>query len=123
MKQIILLYNFDRYRLQNIRKALAPLNVPIKAVSKKEFIYPVGYIAGIDGILPSSGDLSQESFTEEMLVMCGFGSEKIDLLLALLKQGGVEKIDLKAVITPSNVYWSSIKLYKEVKTDHIAMNC
>lgn len=122
MKQMILLYNFNRYRLQSIRKALAPLNVPIKNVSKKDFMQPVGYVAGIDGILPSSDKLSQECFTDEMLVMCGFGSEKIDLLLALLKQGAVEKVDLKAVITPSNVYWSSIKLYKEVKSDHIAMN-
>lgn len=122
MKQMILLYNFNRYRLQSIRKALAPLNVPIKNVLKKDFMQPVGYVAGIDGILPSSDKLSQECFTDEMLVVCGFGSEKIDLLLALLKQGAVEKVDLKAVITPSNVYWSSIKLYKEVKSDHIAMN-
>ncbi len=49
-KQIVLLYNFDRERLRKVRKALAPLKVTIKTVSKKEFSQPVGYVAEIEGI-------------------------------------------------------------------------
>lgn len=122
MEQIVLLYNFDRLRLKEVRKALAPLKVRIKTVPKEQFLQPVGYVAGIDGILPSDEKNSGESFTDEMLVMYGFGNEKIDLLISLLKHCPVEKVDLKAVITPHNVYWDSIRLYKEVKADHDAMN-
>ncbi len=57
-----------------------------------------------------------------MIVMCGFGSEKIDIVIAALKMGGIGKIDLKAVITPSNAYWNSFQLYEAVKSDHMAMN-
>lgn len=121
MKQVVLLYNFKKSRLQSVRRALAPLRVTVKTVSKRAFSQPVGYLAGIDGILPSGEKYTGEGFTDEMLVMCGFGSEMIDLLIALLNQSPVGKINLKAVITPSNVYWSSIALYEEIKAEHSAL--
>lgn len=122
MEQLVLLYNFDRLRLKAVRKALAPLRVMIKTVPKEQFSQPVGYVAGIDGILPSDEKGSGESFTDEMLVMYGFGNDKIDLLISLLKQCPGGTVELKAVITPSNVYWNSTRLYKEIKADHDAMS-
>lgn len=121
VEQIVLLYNFERKRLQNVRKALVPLKVKIKTVSKGQFFQPLGYLAGVDGILPSDEKYTGEGFTEEMLVMYGFGSEKIDLLISLLSQCPIGKIELKAVITPSNMYWNGVKLYKEIKSEHDAM--
>lgn len=121
-KQVVLLYNFDRERLRKVRKVLAPLKATIKTVSEKEFSQPVGYVAEIEGILPNKEKIACKSFTDEMIVMCGFGSEKIDTVIAALKMGGIGKIDLKAVITPSNVYWNSFQLYEAVKSDHMAMN-
>lgn len=122
MKRVVLLYNFEKSRLQAVRKSLLPLKVDVKTVSKKDFNQPVGYLVGIDGILPVKEKISSESFTDEMLVMYGFGSEMIDVLIAALKKGGVGKIDLKAVITPSNVYWDSVTLYKAIKADCEEMN-
>lgn len=122
MEKVVLLYNFDKTRLQLIRKALAPLNTVIKTVTKKDYIQPIGYLVGADGITPIKNKNTPETFDDEMLVMYGFGSEMIDVLIVALRMGGVGKIDLKATITPSNISWDSVKLYKEIKADHIAMN-
>lgn len=122
MKRVVLLYNFERTRLQAVRKAIAPLKAEIKTVPKSKYTQPIGYLVGIDGFSAGNAKNVAESFSEEMLVMYGFGSEMIDVLIAALKMGGVGKIDLKAVVTPSNIGWNSITLYKAVKADCEAMN-
>ncbi len=122
MKKVVLLYNFDKTRLQQIRKALAPFNTTVKTVSERDYNQPIGSLVGVEGISPTESKSVLESFHDEMLVMYGFGSEMIDVIIAALKMGGVGKIDLKAVVTPSNMGWNSYKLYNEIKADHIAMN-
>ena len=57
-----------------------------------------------------------------MLVMHGFGGEMIDVLTAALKKSGIGKIELKAVITPSNINWDSMTLYKAIKAESEMMN-
>ena len=122
MEKVVLLYNFDKTRLQLVRRALAPLNTVIRTVAKKDYVQPVGYLVGADGIAPIKSKNTTETFDDEMLVMYGFGEEMIDVLIMALRMGGVGKIDLKAIITPSNIGWDSVKLYKEIKADHLAMN-
>lgn len=122
MKKSVLLYNFDKNRLQLVRKALSPLGCTVKTVLKKDYCHPIGYLVGAEGMLPGKQKYSGNGFDDEMLVMNGFGSEMIDVLIAALKNGGVGKVDLKAVITPSNINWDSITLYNAVKADHMEMN-
>ncbi|MDE7390030.1 MAG: DUF3783 domain-containing protein [Lachnospiraceae bacterium] len=122
MKPIILLYNFSGERLRNIRKALAPLDVKLKSVAKGDYSRSVGFLAEQDGIEPLQKKHSSESFTEEMIVMCGLRSEGIDTVIALLNKNGVGSKALKAVITESNSHWDSVTLYKELKKEHDVMN-
>lgn len=122
MKKTVLLYNFNKARLPLVRKALAPLGCTVKTVVKKDYSQPIGYLAGAEGILPCKEKHLGSGFDEEMLVMYGFGSELIDVLIAALKNIGVGKIDLKAVITPNNINWDSVTLYNEIKKEHTLMN-
>ncbi len=122
MKRVVLLYNFDKTRLQLVRKSLAPLGCTVKTVAKRDYGQPVGFLAGAEGVSPNKTKNASEGFSEEMMVIYGFGSEMIDVLIAALKSGGVGKIDLKAVVTPTNAVWDSVKLYGEIKADHEAMN-
>ena len=82
----------------------------------------MGFLAGADGVSSNKTKNASEGFSDEMMVMYGFGSEMIDVLIAALKSGGVGKVDLKAVITPTNSLWDSMKLYSEIKAEHEAMN-
>ena len=68
------------------------------------------------------GDCKQEvleSFDDEMLVMCQLG-RKMDLLLNYLRKERVQ-IPLKAVLTPVNQEWDSVRLYHEIKSEHEQM--
>lgn len=58
---------------------------------------------------------------EEMLVMHGFTSRRIDELLAAFRKAGVSKVELKAVVTETNVGWTFYHLYEEIKKEHERM--
>ena len=118
MDRVILLYNFSGKRLQNVRKALAPLNCVIKPVQKKDFSLPIGNLLGSGNNVNFEKQTPSDSFTDEMLVMYGFQGDMIDILIAALRVGGVGKIELKAIVTEHNINWSSVKLYKEIKAEH-----
>lgn len=70
----------------------------------------------------TDGDCKQEvleSFDDEMLVMCQLGRQ-MDLLLNYLRKERVH-IPLKAVLTPVNQEWDSVRLYHEIKSEHEQM--
>ena len=122
MRETVLLYNFDSERLPKVKRALLPLKFFIKTVSKEDFSQPIGVLVGIKGIEPVEEKYDGDGFNDEMIVMGGFTSAKIDALVRALNKNGIGKIALKAVITPTNVNWNSVELYKAVKADHEEMN-
>lgn len=122
MREIVLLYNFDNARLPKIKRALLPLKICIKTVEKEDFSQPIGCLVGMKDIEPVGEKYSGDGFTDEMMLMAGFTSARIDALIRALNKNGVGRIDLKAVVTPTNKDWNSIELYEAVKADHEEMN-
>lgn len=122
MKETVLLYNFtaDRDRLSKVRMALLPLGVRIRTVEKEEYGLPVGVLAGVKDIqaavVEEPGD-----FEDEMAVMAGFTSGKVDAFIQALRKKGVGRIPYKAILTPTNQFWDSVTLYRELKKEHEAM--
>lgn len=128
MKETVLLYNFtDSGRLLKVKQALLPLGFRLRAVEKKDYLRPVGLLAGAketeeyDG-WETRGDFDGSGFEDEMLFMAGFTSPQIDALIKALRKTGVGKVDYKAVLTESNKTWNSLKLYEEIKKEHKAMS-
>lgn len=122
MKETVLLYNFSDERLQKIRRALLPLKIRIKTVGIDEYSQPLGFLAGINGIEPTSEKYSGEGFSDELMLICGLNQMKLQSLLNALYKNGVGKIDLKAMLTPTNISWNSTRLYAAVKADHEEMS-
>ena len=52
MEKMVLLYHFEGIRLAQAHKALEKLPFRIREVKKEEYGYPLGYLAGLPGILP-----------------------------------------------------------------------
>ncbi len=121
MRETVLLYNFNDEKLPKIRRALLPLKLFIKTVPKEDFLQPIGFLAGIKDIQPTEEKFTESGFCDEMLLMCGFTSAKTDMLIKALRRAGVGRIELKAVITPTNKYWNSIELYNAIKEEHRQM--
>ncbi len=121
-KKTVLLYNFSSSRLKLVRKALSAIGCSVRTVMKKEYAQPIGYLAGVENYSFTNKQLSEKGFDEEMLVMCGFGSEMIDVLISALKKSGVGSVPLKAVVTEHNINWDSVKLYNEIKAEQQIMS-
>ena len=48
--------------------------------------------------------------------------DQVDCLLPALRQAGIGRDCLKAVLTPHNRTWTAVKLYQELLREHQAMN-
>ena len=55
------------------------------------------------------------------VVLCGL-EDQVDCLLPALRQAGIGRDCLKAVLTPHNRTWTAVKLYQELLREHQAMN-
>ncbi|MEE0954592.1 MAG: DUF3783 domain-containing protein [Eubacterium sp.] len=57
---------------------------------------------------------------EPMIVMCGFSSVRMNLLLnAMRKYGAI--VPLKAMLTPTNQNWTVAELFRQISEEHAAM--
>ena len=111
MRETVLLYNFkDAERLMKIRQALMPLGFRLKAVAKEDYLKPVGFLAGLKDIEDNGMVYEGEEFEDEMLLMAGFTSARIDTLILALRKKGAGRINYKAVLTETNKNWDSVSL-------------
>lgn len=124
MKETVLLYNFtDRERVMKLKQALLPLGFRLRAVEKKDYLKPVGVLAGLKGMgEDETAEYDGAELEDEMVVMAGFTSAQIDAFIKALRKKGVGKINYKAVLTDVNKDWDSLELYREIKEEHELMN-
>lgn len=101
-----------------IRQALMPLGFRLKAVAKEDYLKPVGFLAGLKDIEDNGMVYEGEEFEDEMLLMAGFTSARIDTLILALRKKGAGRINYKAVLTETNKNWDSVSLFKEIKREH-----
>ena len=120
MKKTVLLFNFDENRLPLVKRAVMPLKTGIKVVDKKDFNQVLGYLADVQGFQAIEGEAT-ESFEDEMLIMAGFTRNDVDELLRSLKKHNV-RVDLKAIMTPTNSLWTCVQIHDAVKADHEEMH-
>lgn len=120
MKKTVLLYNFTEERLLGVKRALVPLKALAKEITREQFGTKLGCLVGEEGF-EESADTHAEPFGDELLVMYGFDSGDIDMLIRSLRKYGVGRVELKAVVTPTNINWNGSELYFAVKADHEKM--
>lgn len=123
MKETILLYNFtDKERVRRVQQALLPLGFRLRAVDKKDYLKPIGVLAGVKGMEAEASEYDGPELEQEMTVMAGLSSIQIDAFIKNLRKIGVGKIDYKAVLTEENRNWDSLTLYQELQKEHEKMN-
>ena len=117
-----LLYNISSEKSRKIKFIFIQLKIHIKTIEKKDYNKPIGVLAGISDIPTVDTPYEGEGFLEEMLVFKGFTEKQLDEVLLRFRSNKIPKVNLKAVLTPSNQTWDSITLYKELKKEHEKMN-
>ena len=117
---LILCYNLDAESLQRLRAVCEAQGLQIKAVAPWEYGAPIGALAGIP-MQKGPANRALAGFTDPMLLMCHLLSPQLDAFLQGMRAYGVPRIALKAVLTPSNVTWTSCRLRDELAREHEAM--
>ena len=137
LKPTVLLYNFtDKRRRNKVNTFCAMHGIRVRTVEKEQYGKPVlalvdkeaeilfaeeeKGLSGSDEEKPKETlKRGQEDFTDEMLVLCQVGS-KMNALLSYLRKEKVS-VPLKAVLTPTNQFWDSVELYREIRKEHEQM--
>lgn len=122
MQKLVLAYNFSPERLQALKLACMLVKAQLKAVPQEALSQPLGYLAGVPGVEAADESYTGSEAQEEMLIFCGFGRPDLDRLLSAIRKGKLQKVDLKAALTPTNSLWSGLKLQQELAQEHAYMH-
>ena len=121
-KPLLLTYNLKPGTAAGLGTICRDLGIRVRGVERDEYALPIGALAGIPATRPSNADASTApSFDDEMLVMCHMMSNELDAFLQAMREAGMPRIDLKAVLTPINVLWNSSDLHSELVREHASM--
>lgn len=141
--ETVLYYNPEASsKVVKLKGVLVRMGIRIRNVTPEQFDETVGALAGISGFEKEnqnkeqlvrnlqeqrqepSQDQNQDQhpmIQDEVLVMHGFTSRRIDELLAAFRKAGVVKVELKAIVTETNAHWTFYHLYEEIKEEHERM--
>lgn len=121
-KETLLVYNMQNTSKGKLLKLICmQLGIRVRVVEKEEFLQPIGYLAGLKGVEPSEERFDGEGFDDEMLILSGFTSNRMDLLFGMFRRQKMERIALKAVVTEHNWSWDSSRLHDELRQEHAYM--
>lgn len=109
-----------------LKGVLVRMGIRIRNVSEEQFGDTIGSLLGLEGFQREDGKAQTDSavgaIDQEVLVMHNFSGSRLDELLLGMRRAKVQKIDLKAIVTESNVGWSFYHLYEEIGAEHERMH-
>lgn len=118
----VLMYNLDPEKKRRLTMLCMQLKLRVMVISKEQYAEPVGYLAGVPEIESCGQVYEGEGFSEEMLVFAGFDQKILDSFLKGFSKNRIERVALKAMLTPYNARWNSLQLYQEIKKEHEALH-
>lgn len=120
MSPLVLIYNLDEATVARLAAVCDKLGFRARRVQPWEYGQPIGALAGLPA--GKNAALSVRTFDEPMLVMCHMLSPQLDAFLRAMRDDGLPRVALKAVLTPNNVAWSSARLRDELAREHEAIS-
>ena len=99
-------------RAQQVKTVLVCMGARIRNIAAADFAQTVGFAQCAD---------TAEAPEQPMLVLDGFTSKRLDVLLRELRQYSVS-VPYKAIVTEHNLPWTLRALYDELVREHEAMH-
>ena len=122
MQPTALLYNIpEDGRGEMIRSYLRAAGVIVTDVPQTDDTKRLGALAKIPGFEEEEAVIGWRTFTDEMLVMCAFTRELMDGFLAYFHEQKIAPVALKAMLTPTNMNWTSTELHTALSEEHQMM--
>ena len=120
--ETVLLYNINEEKSRKLKMLMVRMGMRIRVVNKEDYAQPIGQLAGLKDVTLEDSDVDVQDFDDEMMVMRGFTNSRLDLFLQSMRKAGIEKINYKAILTPTNSRWNSWQLYQELVREHEEMH-
>ena len=123
----VLLYGFQDFKgimqAASLAEKLREIGAGVRTVGPEEYKDKIGELCfGERKADKSLCGREAASLPARMLVFCRVtGSEELETALALCRECGITRDDLKAVLTPDNIGWTGEQLIKELMEEHAAM--
>ena len=120
--ETVLLYNIPNDKSRKLRMLMVRMGMRFRVVDPTDYDKPIGLLAGIKDATLENPEAEVQTFQDEMMIMRGFSSSRLDAFLQGMRKAGIEKINYKAIVTPTNMRWNSWQLYLEIKEEHEEMH-
>ena len=114
----ILLFNVKEEKKNQIEALCEELSIQTIVIQKEQYSQPLGVLAGIKGVDKSTMPYRDREFKSDMMVFYGIDSGELDKFLEKYRENEIEPINLKAIMTFHNMFWSAKKLYNELLKEH-----
>lgn len=123
MNETILLFNpKDKNTRLKIERALLPLKVRLRIISKEQYNQPLGVLAGLKELPPAEGIFTKDELPDTMFVFAFLSDMKLNQVLQALRKSGAGPFPYKAILTPTNQFWTAHECFKEIADEHRTMN-
>lgn len=123
MNETLLLFHApSRPELLKIQRALLPLHIRLRCISQKDYLQPLGFLAGMKKFSPTTEVYDGEEFSAPLFLFCFFQNNRLDQALAALRRCGAGPFPYKAILTPTNCEWNVLTCFNEVKKEHEQMH-
>ena len=137
MNKKILLFGVDETQQAKIKVFCDSLSIEVDPVEKKDYNQPISSIVGFPKTKSpfnrrSKGKIHSNDagvlqpyhmtgFPEPMMVFCNLEQEDLNHYLEGYNDAGIDRISLKAIVTPYNISWTPEQLFEELLEEHQAM--
>lgn len=125
MYEYVLLYNLSSEQKSRLTRMFLIMKVHMIFVEPSQYGKSIGQLLGKEDMLPSleafaEAEQEKDTLNTPMMVMYGFNNVRLDALLKGFRKNHVPPIGLKAIVTPANITWTSLQLYRELQREHAA---
>jgi hypothetical protein len=116
----VLLYHLSEERYVKMQPILIRMGIRARIMEESQIHEKVGTLFKLPGFETISQEVEnvEDAPQEEIMLMNGFSSNRLNEFLASMRKGGVGIISLKAIVTAENVNWKFIDLYRELSLEH-----
>ena len=107
----------DTNKLNSIKDLCSKLGIKIESIGNKDLGRSILSIISGDEKLPAKIDIPLMYNMPEVMIFRGFDETELKSFLSEYKNAGIEKVALKAMVTPYNVVWTLYNLIEHLKEE------
>ncbi len=118
----VLLFGFrPEERTMHIIRWLTQTGVAVRSVSPSEQAESLGFLFSLPGYAASGKPAFSAPVSEELLIMHGFDGALLDSFLRFFREEQLQRVEMKAVLTPTNAGWTAAELLAHLRLEREAM--